>query len=116
MQCLVPEPGLQPQIHISESARVLSTGLPGNSPGSWHLKFFCCLLIHSPHFQVFFVIITCLLQSLPLSNLKSGNLIIDSIFKSRDITLPTKVRLVKAMVFPMVMYGYESWTVKEAER
>ena len=41
---------------------------------------------------------------------------LDSIFKSRDITLPTKVRLVKAMVFPVVMYGCESWTVKEAER
>ena len=40
----------------------------------------------------------------------------DSIFKSRDITLPTKVHLVKAMVFPVVMYGYESWTVKKAER
>ena len=40
---------------------------------------------------------------------------LDSILKSRDITLPTKVRLVKAMVFPMVMYGYESWTVKKAE-
>ena len=40
---------------------------------------------------------------------------LDSIFKSRDITLPTKVRLVKAMVFPMVMYGCESWTVKKAE-
>ena len=40
---------------------------------------------------------------------------LDSIFKSRDITLPTKVRLVKAMVFPLVMYGCESWTVKEAE-
>ena len=39
-----------------------------------------------------------------------------SIFKSRDITLPTKVRLVKAMVFPVVMYGCESWTVKKAER
>ena len=39
-----------------------------------------------------------------------------SIFKSRDITLPIKVRLVKAMVFPMVMYGCESWTVKKAER
>ena len=38
---------------------------------------------------------------------------LDSIFKSRDITLPTKVRLVKAMVFPVVMYGYESWTVKK---
>ena len=41
---------------------------------------------------------------------------LDSIFKSRDITLPTKVPLVKAMVFPMVMYGCESWTVKKAER
>ena len=41
---------------------------------------------------------------------------LDSIFKSRDITLPTKVRLVKAMVFPVVMYGYESWTIKKAER
>ena len=40
---------------------------------------------------------------------------LDSIFKSRDITLPTKVRLVKAMVFPVVMYGSESWTVKKAE-
>ena len=38
---------------------------------------------------------------------------LDSIFKSRDITLPTKVHLVKAMVFPVVMYGCESWTVKE---
>ena len=41
---------------------------------------------------------------------------LDSIFKSRDITLSTKVHLVKAMVFPVVMYGYESWTVKKAER
>ena len=41
---------------------------------------------------------------------------LDSIFKSRDITLPTKVHLVKAMVFPLVMYGCESWTVKKAER
>ena len=40
---------------------------------------------------------------------------LDSIFKSRDITLPTKVHLVKAMVFPVVTYGYESWTVKKAE-
>ena len=39
---------------------------------------------------------------------------LDSIFKSRDITLPAKVRLVKAMVFPVVMYGCESWTVKKA--
>ena len=41
---------------------------------------------------------------------------LDSIFKSRDIALPTKVRLVKAMVFPVVMYACESWTVKKAER
>ena len=41
---------------------------------------------------------------------------LDNILKSRDITLPTKVRLVKAMVFPVVMYGCESWTVKKAER
>ena len=40
---------------------------------------------------------------------------LDSIFKSRDITLPTKVHLVKTMVFPMVMYGCESWTIKKAE-
>ena len=38
---------------------------------------------------------------------------LDSIFKSRDITLPTKVHLIKAMVFPVVIYGYESWTVKK---
>ena len=41
---------------------------------------------------------------------------LDSILKSKDIILPTKVRLVKAMVFPVVMYGCESWTVKKAER
>ena len=41
---------------------------------------------------------------------------LDRIFKSRNITLPTKVCLVKAMVFPVVMYGCESWTVKKAER
>ena len=40
---------------------------------------------------------------------------LDSIFKSRDITLPTKIRLVKAIVFPVVMYGYESWSIKKAE-
>ena len=51
---------------------------------------------------------------LPLGRKVRTNL--DSIFKSRDITLPTKVRLVKAMVFPVVMYGCESWTVKKAER
>ena len=41
---------------------------------------------------------------------------LDSIFKSRDITLPTKVHLVKAMVFPVVMYGCENWTMRKAER
>ena len=41
---------------------------------------------------------------------------LDSIFKSRDITLPTKIRLVKAMVFPVVMYRCESWTIRKAER
>ena len=51
----------------------------------------------------------CLLLEGKLTNL-------DSIFKSRDITLPTKIRLVKAMVFPVVMYGCEIWTVKKAER
>ena len=40
---------------------------------------------------------------------------LDNVFKSRDTTLPTKVHLVKAMVFPVVMYGYESWTVKKVE-
>ena len=40
---------------------------------------------------------------------------LDSIFKSRDITLPTKVQLVKAIVLPVVMYGYKSWTIKKAE-
>ena len=46
----------------------------------------------------------------------SSPLILDNIFKSRDITLPIKVRLVKAMVFPVVMYGWESWTIKKVER
>ena len=50
------------------------------------------------------------------SSLVLGCSRLDSIFKSRDITLQTKVRLVKAMVFPVVMYGCESWTVKKAER
>jgi len=52
-------------------------------------------------------------RRLPLGRKVMTNL--DSIFKSRDITLPTKVRLVKAMVFPLVMYGCECWTVKKAE-
>ena len=47
---------------------------------------------------------------------RKGMTNLDSIFKSRDITLPSKVRLIKAMVFPVVMYGCESWTVKKAER
>ena len=47
---------------------------------------------------------------------RKGMTNLDSIFKSRDITLPTKVRLVKAMVFPVVMYGCGNWTVKKAER
>ena len=53
-------------------------------------------------------------RRLPLGRKVMTNL--DSILKSRDITLPTKVHLVKAMVFPVVMYGCESWTVKKAER
>ena len=53
-------------------------------------------------------------RHLPLGRKVMTNL--DSILKSRDITLPTKARLVKAMVFPVVMYGCESWTVKKAER
>ena len=46
---------------------------------------------------------------------RKGMTNLESILKSRDITLPTKVRLVKAMVFPVVMYGCESWTIKKAE-
>ena len=52
-------------------------------------------------------------RGLPLGRKVMTNL--DSILKSRDITLPTKVRLVKAMIFPVVMYGCESWTIKKAE-
>ena len=51
-------------------------------------------------------------RHLPLGRKAMTNL--DSILKSSDITLPTKVRLVKAMVFPVAMYGYESWTIKES--
>ena len=58
--------------------------------------------------------LTCLLRCLLLGRKVMTNL--DSILKSRDITLPTKVLLVKAMVFPVVMYGCESWTVEKAER
>ena len=52
-------------------------------------------------------------RHVPLGRKFMSNL--DNIFKSKDITLPTKVRLVKAMVFPVVMYGCESWTVKKVE-
>ena len=52
-------------------------------------------------------------RCLPLGRKVMTNL--DSIFKSRDITLPTKVRLVEAFVFPVIMYGCESWTIKKAE-
>ena len=51
----------------------------------------------------------------PLNSVIVGNINLDSILKSRDMTLPTKVRLVKAMVFPMVMDGCESWTIKKSE-
>ena len=47
---------------------------------------------------------------------RKGMTILDSILKSKDITLPTNVHLVKAMVFPVVMYGYESWTIEKVER
>ena len=60
------------------------------------------------------VIATMKLRHLLLGRKVMTNL--DSILKSRDITLPTKVRLVKVMVFPVVMYGCETWTVKKAER
>ena len=53
-------------------------------------------------------------KSLQLLGRKATN-ILDRILKSRDITLPTKVHLVKAMIFPVVMYGWESWTIKKAE-
>ena len=51
----------------------------------------------------------------PLNSVIVGNINLDSILKSRDMTLPTKVRLVKAMVFPVVVYGCESWTIKKSE-
>ena len=58
--------------------------------------------------QLHLILVTLLLRTKVMTNL-------DSILKSRDITLSTKVHLVKAMVFPVVMYGCESWTVKKAE-
>ena len=51
----------------------------------------------------------------PITSWEIDGETVETVFKSRDITLPTKVRLVKAMVFPMVMYGCESWTIKKAE-
>ena len=62
------------------------------------------------------VIATIKLKDAKLLEKKKNMTNLDSIFKSRDITLPTKVHLVKAMIFPVVMYGCESWTVKKAER
>ena len=56
-----------------------------------------------------------MLRSMVYSFVRKVMTNLDSIFKSRDITLPTKVRLVKAMVFPVVIYGCESWTVNKAE-
>ena len=56
-----------------------------------------------------------LISTFIVNNYKTILTNLDSIFKSRDITLPTKVHLVKAMIFPVVIYGCESWTVKEAE-
>ena len=47
---------------------------------------------------------------------RKAMIIVETILKSKDITLPTKVRLVKSMVFPVIMYEYESWTIKKAER
>ena len=54
-------------------------------------------------------------EHLQVLHLQANMTNLDDIFKSRDITLPTKVHLVKAMVFPVVMYGCQSWTVKKAE-
>ena len=58
-------------------------------------------------------VLGCMIKNLKMERKVMTNL--DSVFKSRDVTLPSKVHLVKAMVFPVVMYGYESWTVKKAE-
>ena len=66
------------------------------------------------HGNIMYNMVTIVKRRLLLGRKVMTNL--DSIFKSRDITLPTKVHLVKAMVFPVVMYGSESWTVKKAER
>ena len=81
----------------------------GNSGNSVRLFFFFFLAPKSLQM----VIAAMKLKDLLLGRKVLTNL--DSIFKNRDITLPTKVHLVKAIVFPVVMYGYESWTVQKAE-
>ena len=119
-------------IHVSFSVLVSSgymprSGISGSHGGffpsflrSFHTIFHSgCINLHShqqcksipfsPHHLQHLLFVDCLL----LGRKVMTNL--DSIFKSRDITLPTKVRLVKAMVFPVVMYGCENWTVKKAE-
>ena len=58
-------------------------------------------------------VLGCMIKNLKMERKVMTNL--DSVFKSRDVTLPSKVHLVKAMVFPVVMYGCESWTIKKAE-
>ena len=79
----------------------------GNSGSSVRLYFFWALK------SLQMVIIAMKLKD--AYSLEVTKELLDSILKSRDITLPTKARLVKAMVFPVVMYGCESWTVKKAE-
>ena len=93
--------------HVFTGARSLGSGF-----FFFFFSFFLPLLL-------FFFPFSFVLWKFPATDLqcfciKYSNL--DSIFKSRDITLPTKVHLVQAMVFPVVMYGCESWTVKKAER
>ena len=79
-------------------------GLPLCSLSKYSVNVYCVLICSSHEIK----------RRLLLGRKVMINL--DNMFKSRDITLPTKVCLVKAMVFPVVMYGCESWTVKKAER
>ena len=84
------------------------SGFSHNEPSSVNVtEYFACLFV----FNIFQMNLR---ESLLLGRKVLTNL--DSLLKSRDITLPTKVRLVKAMVFPVVMYGCESWSIKKAER
>ena len=76
-------------------------------------KQYQTLFLGAPKSLQMVVAVMNLIDLLPRKNVMTN---LDSILKSRDITLPTKVRLVKAMVFPEVMYGCGSWTVKKAER